>query len=76
MEKEHPKEQEQSREEVLKTLTEAIETGREVAIVQTKPDGQPIENIALPISLQGDRLEIESDGFGFSIDVSTIKRVE
>ena len=76
MEKEPLREREQSREEILEILAEAIETGRKVMITQITSDGQIVQNSAEPISLQNDRLEVESDGFGFSIDVSMIKKVE
>jgi hypothetical protein len=74
MEKEPKIEQEQTLEEIFEVINEAMETGKKIVIAQLKEDGSAIENSAIPIAVQGDALEIEADGFGFSIKLDTIKR--
>lgn len=69
------KEKEQAQEEILKILKEAIEKGREVAITQSKADGF-ITNSALPISIEGEYLTVEADGYGFDIEINSIERIE
>ena len=75
MENEPRREEEQNREEILRILTEAIEMGSKVYMTQLKSDGQPKQGIAEPISIDGDILEIDADGYGLSIDVNSIKDV-
>ncbi len=62
-------------EEILETLKEAIETGGEVEMAQETKGGIIVNN-AFPISIEGDSLTIESEGFGFDINIGTIKKVK
>lgn len=69
-------EREQTREEILETIKEVIEAGKEIALTQLTSEGKEITNIGLPISMEGNYLTIEADGYGFDIEIDSIKKVE
>ncbi|TSC94083.1 MAG: hypothetical protein CEN87_636 [Parcubacteria group bacterium Licking1014_1] len=68
-------EKEQTPEEVLAVINEAIEKGREVLLTQAGSDGI-ITNIATPYSIEGNFLTIEAGGYGFDIKIDSIKKAE
>jgi hypothetical protein len=69
-------EQEQTPEEILEIITEAISNGREVLIEQRQSDGSVVENLALPFSIEDGCVLIEADGWGLNIILGNIKRVK
>lgn len=74
---EEVKEREQTPEEVLAAINEAIENGKEVLLTQAGSDGKSfITNVAIPHSIEGNFLTIEADGYGLDIEISSIKRAE
>ena len=73
---ENPQEKEQTPEEILEVIKEAIEKGEEVSLTQLTADGKITKDTALPISVEGNYLTIEADGYGFSIEIDGIKRAE
>ena len=76
-EEEIPQEKEQTPEEILEIIKEAIEKGREVLLTQLNSDRKSsISNIAIPYSIEGNFLTIEADGYGFDIEVNSIKKAE
>ncbi len=66
---------EQTPEEILLTLREAIENGRQINLTVQNSDGTFNEGKATPISIGGKYLDIEADGFGMSIELDCIKKV-
>ena len=69
-----PKEpEEQTPEQILEIIREAIENGRNVLLVQQRHNGSLITNLGQPISIEGNNLTIESAGYGFDIKISSIK---
>jgi len=68
-------EKEQTPEEILSVINEAIEKGREVLLTQSGSE-KSITNIAIPFSIEGSFLTVEADGYGFEINVDSIRRAE
>lgn len=75
-EEETSQEREQTPEEILEVVKEAIEKGGEVLLTQLKSDGTRITNQASPISIEGNYLTIEADGYGFDVEITKIKEAE
>ena len=77
MEKEprNENEQEQTPEQIRVLLEGAIEKMQDVLLTQATEKGD-VTNPATPISLDGSYLEVEADGYGFSIIMERIKRAE
>jgi hypothetical protein len=69
-------EKEQTPEEILAIIAEAIEKGEWVLLTQLKQDGTPITNPAEPISIDGNYLTIEAGGYGIDIEISKITKAE
>ncbi len=70
-------EKEQTPEEILAVINEAIEKGREVLLTQLNSDRKSsITNIAIPHSIEGNFLTVEAGGYGFDIEVNSIKKAE
>jgi len=69
-------ENEQTPEEILAVIAEAIEAGREVLLTQQKADGTTIINSAEPILIGGNYLTVGADGYGFDIEINKITKAE
>lgn len=73
---EDSKEREQTPEEVREVVLEAIEKQLGALLTQQREDGSTITNPALPISLEGGKLEVDAGGYGFSIDLDSVIKAE
>ena len=69
-------EKEQTREEILEIIREAVEAGKEIALTQLTSEGKETTNVAFPVSIEGNYLTIEAGGYGFDIMIDSIKKVE
>ncbi|MEK7665177.1 MAG: hypothetical protein AAB361_03510 [Patescibacteria group bacterium] len=72
---ENIEEKEQTPEEVLAVINEAIKKGRQVLLTQENSEGVVI-NTAIPYSIEGGFLTIEANGYGFDIKIDSIKKAE
>jgi len=75
-EEEISQEKEQTPEEILEVIKEAIEKDEGVLMTQLTADGKVMKGVALLISLEGNCLTIEESGYIFDIEIGSIKRVE
>lgn len=69
------REWEQTPEEKLRLLQEAIENGKEVILTVQNSDGSVTEGKATPIVIDGKYVDIEADGYGMSIELYRITKV-